>query len=172
MTKKLELREQIAELQRQNEALVTTNDTLESWRASWLNGYSSTDQVKLQTTHNAFTELLQKLGVDNMTMAVYRIEALLKNEHADKAILAVTQGKAAAEQSVRVHQLAIRQLEFQRDSAQKREFDTGFDLGNTKARCGELEELLRELLGGMQCRATRSTEELIKVITLVLGDEK
>lgn len=164
MTKKSELRAEIAELKERN-------TILEQWRESWLSSYDTAGQANLQISHDAVTTLMQKLGVDNMTMAIYRIEALLKNEHADKAILALNQAKATAEGAVRIHQLAIRQLEFQRDSAQKSAHDTGFELDNAKARCGELEELLRELLSGMKGGATRSREELVTAINVMLGED-
>jgi len=145
MTSKKELREEIDRLRGNIEDLQESNNNHVAWRASWLNGYNEKDQVTLQTTHSAFTQLLALLGVDNQTMAVYRIEALLKNKDADKAMLALRQRVAGAEESVRIHKLAIRQLEHQRDSAQAHSHEVDFEVVNLRARCTELEELLGDV---------------------------
>lgn len=144
MTSKAELREKILELQTQIINLMNTNETLETWRASWIAQFDD-EKGSLQSIHNAWTQLLQMLEADHQTMAVQRLEYLLKNKDADKAILAINQAKASADESVRIHKLAIRQLEFQRDSAQKEYENQNFDYANTKARCEELEELLRDM---------------------------
>ena len=148
MTSKSELREEIDRLKQQVAELMGTNGTLESWRASWLNGYDAADHVDLQTTHSAFTQLLQHLGAEHMTAAVMRIRELVALEKDSPTRLELMQQKATAEHNVSIHKLAIRQLEFQRDSAQKNDFDTGFELANVKARCEELEELLSEIRQG------------------------
>lgn len=173
MTRKSELREKIDELQGQVNQLLETNSTLESWRASWLNGYDSADQVTLQTTHDAVTGLYTYLGVTHMTDAVMRIKELLALEQASPTRLELQQQKATAEGAIRIHQLAIKQLEFQRDSAQKREFDTSFERDNCKARCEELEELLRDAIPAVTSDASQETIAALMVrIDAMIGDDK
>lgn len=174
MTKKHELREQIERLQQHNEALAETNNSLESWRASWLNGYNEREQVTLQTTHDAVTSMFEALGVDNLTVALHRIEALLRNKDAHHAIQAVTQAKARFEDQVRVQGLAIKQVEYQRDSAQKRNEELEFDLANTKARVEELESLMREVdteMGRFSKYASPKLAQLKTAMARMVGDE-
>lgn len=173
MTSKAELREEIAAFKLRVETLLDENGILDRWRRNWLQGYSTEDQVSLQTTHGAWSELLRLLEVDNQTMAVYRIEALLKNQDAGKAILAINQAKAQAESDVRIHKLAIRQLEYQRDRAQKEYEAQNFYYVNTKARCEELEELLRDAIPAVKSDASQETiANLMERIEAMLGDDE
>ena len=173
MTSKAELREEIAAFKLRVETLLDENGILDRWRRNWLQGYSTEDQVSLQTTHGAWSELLRLLGVDSQTMAVYRIEALLKNKDADKAILAINQAKAQAESDVRIHKLAIRQLEFQRDRAQKEYEAQNFYYVNTKARCEELEDLLRDMIPGLaEDLGDTSRRQMLERVIAMLGDDE
>lgn len=170
MTKKSELREEIEFLQRRVANLDSTNQTLEAWRASWIAEFDDS-KGSLQSIHGAWTQLLQMLGAEHQTDAVMKLRDLIGEAAASPTRLELTQRATTAEGAVRIHQLAIRQLEFQRDSAQKSAYDAGFEIDNIKARCGELEELLRELLRGMQGGATRSREELATAINVMLGED-
>lgn len=160
MTRKSELRDEIFELQQQVRQLMGTNGTLESWRTAWLANFDNeADKVSLQSVTSAWTQLLEMLGAQHQTEAVMKLRDLIGEANQSPTKLELIQQKATAESNIRIHQLAIRQLEFQRDSAQKTAHDQGFELDNTKARCEELEELLLDI------RKARGYGELDLTIT-------
>lgn len=172
MTRKSELRAEIDDLKRQVAQLLGTNGTLESWRASWIAEFDD-EKGSLQSIHSAWTSLLQMLGAEHQTTAMMRIKELLTLEQGTPSRLELIQKAALAESNIRVHQLAIRQLEFQRDSAQAREHETDFKVGNLEARCGELEELLRDSIPAVTSDASQETIAALMVrIKLMIGDEK
>jgi len=171
MTRKSELREQIAELQDQVNRLTGTNGTLESWRASWIAQFDD-HKGSLQSIHGAWNQLLQLLGAEHQTAAVMRIEALIKLEQDAPTRIEMNQQRASAEESVRIHKLAIRQLESQRDSAQAHAHEVDFKVGNLEARVEELEELLRDCIPAVTSDASQKTiAHLMVRIQAMVGDK-
>lgn len=78
--------------------------------------------------------------------------------------LTLRQKISAAESDVRIHKLAIRQLESQNDGLLRLDDERGFAYQTLQAQVGELKETLAELASGMRGGATRSQAELLAII--------
>lgn len=170
--------DRIYELEQELSRVKDTNSVLEAWRSAWLHGISERDQINLQTTIGALTQLWEKLRVTNQTEAVMRISDLRASERSlklnNQADLQNRQQIASLSDEIRVLRLANQQLTFQRDCATKGTEDHGWTLHAKDRRIEELEtairEHLKEVVGNSETHLSEYEHAFVD-LAKVLGDD-